>query len=99
MAAARKAQLAADADLARAMAEDEAGVALANGKRNMSGMGLTDKGDVVNDMQAEVLANAAARRASENQGQDRILSQEGHAGSGSKNAKKRGRRTRSVRIG
>ena len=102
VAAARKAQLAADAALARAIAEDETGSALDDGRHNVSSMGLTNKGDVVTDMQEQVLANAASKRATENQAQgqergqhqeqDRILSQEGHA-------KKRGRRTRSVRIG
>ena len=55
MAAARRVQLAADADLARALAEDETGKALDSGRRTMSGTDLTDKDDIVGEMQAEAL--------------------------------------------
>ena len=65
MTAARRALIAADADFARALAEDETGRALDSGRRTLSGTDLTSRENIVDEMQAEALGEARRTKRSE----------------------------------
>ena len=65
MTAARKALVAADADFARALAEDETGRALDSGRRTLSGTDLNSMENIVEMMQSDALGEARRTKRSE----------------------------------